>query len=108
MRNSGGGNFAAVPVPIQKRKGNVAKQMITGSALDRVEVRRGAVKIASSGGMESVTPIVFRKPDGGYMAVVVNCTDHRDQDFRLLYEGWQFTSLPAGIAGTYCWVAALD
>jgi len=106
MRNSGGGNFAAVPVPIQKRKGNVAKQMITGSALDRVEVRRGAVKIASSGGMESVTPIVFRKPDGGYMAVVVNCTDHRDQDFRLLCEGMQFTASLS--AGTYCWVAALD
>lgn len=28
MRNSGGGNFAAFPVPIQKRKGNVAKQRL--------------------------------------------------------------------------------
>lgn len=71
-------------------------------------IRRGAVRIASGGGMDSVNPVVFRNPDGGYVAVVVNCTD-RDQDFRLLCEGRQFTaSLPAGTAGTYCWVAILD
>lgn len=39
------------------------------------------------------------------MAVVVNCTD-RDQDFRLLYEGMQFTASLS--AGTYCWVVVLD
>ncbi|WP_340008341.1 glycoside hydrolase family 30 beta sandwich domain-containing protein [Paenibacillus sp. FSL K6-0276] len=71
-------------------------------------IRRGAVRIASGGGMNSVNPVVFRNPDGGYVALVVNCTD-RDQDFRLLCEGRQFTaSLPAGTVGTYCWVAVLD
>ncbi|WP_240479652.1 glycoside hydrolase family 30 protein [Paenibacillus wynnii] len=67
-------------------------------------VRRGAVRIESTyGSTDTVTNVVFRNPDGGVIAVVINQTES-EQVFRVLCEGNQFTAvLPAKMVGTYCW-----
>ncbi|NQX16608.1 discoidin domain-containing protein [Rathayibacter sp. VKM Ac-2857] len=65
---------------------------------------RGAVRIDSDyGSTGTVTNVVFRNPDGEYVAIVVNQTDY-DQAFRLVdFDGQVADTLPAATVGTYTW-----
>jgi glucosylceramidase len=68
-------------------------------------IQRGAVRIGSTyGSPETVTNVVFRNPDGCFIAVIINQTE-AEQEFRIICEGNQFTAaLPAKTVGTYRWV----
>lgn len=67
-------------------------------------LERGAVRISSDyGATNKVTDVVFRNPNGDYVAVVVNQTDY-DQAFRLVsFDGQVADTLPAATVGTYTW-----
>jgi len=67
-------------------------------------IERGAVRIGSTyGSADTVTNVVFRNPDGCYIAVVINQTDS-EQKYRVLSGGNQFlAALPAKSVGTYRW-----
>ncbi|MFF2092815.1 glycoside hydrolase family 30 beta sandwich domain-containing protein [Paenibacillus sp. NPDC058174] len=67
-------------------------------------IRRGAVRVGSTyGSAETVTNVVFRNPDGEFIAIVINQSETL-QPFRVLCGGRQFAdSLPANTVGTYRW-----
>lgn len=67
-------------------------------------VDRGAKRIDSNyGSRDSVTNVSFLNPDNSIVTVVINQTD-KDQKFRVVSEGKQFTAtVPAGTVGTYEW-----
>lgn len=69
----------------------------------------GAVRIVSDpGSAGSVTNVVFRNPDGEFVAVVVNQTDY-DQQFRIAgFDGQVVDTIPAATVGTYTWTPSAE
>lgn len=67
-------------------------------------VRPGAVRVASSSGVEGIESVAFQNADDGSIALIVVNTNATEKAFAVHVGGRTFDySLPAGAVGTFCW-----
>ncbi len=69
-------------------------------------IRPGFVRIDSTAGSTStVNNVAFKNPETGELVLVVTNCSGRDQNFKVVLDGTQFTAtLPAGNVATYRWM----